>query len=242
MVSTRSRTSNVNKIIQPNDAVFDKDLLKSCKIKSEPTDDLIQYRSTEQCPITLKPESDIKKEPISDNEDQVEVIDSDLCLTGRTLRRKPERMSRSQNSKQLLDVSEKAQNATNNKSTKSNGRSQRLNVKKPNLKAHECQSCGKYFEFYGELQGHKQMDCEYKPEVRRLRCCKREFCSLQSLKRHKEIFHYNIRYFKCKNCGRTFYEKRQLVNHQKNMHPWDFESESSSESEHSEEESYVEIR
>ena len=113
MVSTRSRTSNANKIIQPNDAVFDKDLLKSCKIKSEPTDGLIQYRSTEQCPITFKPESDIKKEPISDNEDQVDVIDSDLSLTGRTLRRKPERMSRSQNNEQLLDVSEKAQNAFN---------------------------------------------------------------------------------------------------------------------------------
>ena len=182
MVSTRSRTSNVKKIIQPNDAIFDKDLLKLSKIKNEPNDeDLNQHKSTEQCLITIKLESDIKEEPISDAKDEVDVIDPNINLKGETLRRKPERISRNQKTNKFIAGPKKDSKATN-KSTRSKGRKQRLTKKRTNLKTYSCKSCGNLFQFYGELQCHH--DCWWQPKAMSQTCvpCKKGFSSLHSLK------------------------------------------------------------
>ncbi|XP_069508012.1 zinc finger protein 646 [Ambystoma mexicanum] len=76
-----------------------------------------------------------------------------------------------------------------------------------------CEICGRSYRHAGSLINHKQT---HKTGLFRCSVCQKRFFNMMALKNHNRI-HFEIKRFKCTECGKAFRLQKQLLAHQK-MH------------------------
>ncbi|KAJ1125618.1 hypothetical protein NDU88_004042 [Pleurodeles waltl] len=76
-----------------------------------------------------------------------------------------------------------------------------------------CEVCGRSYRHAGSLINHKQA---HKTGLFRCGVCQKRFFNMMALKNHNRI-HFEMKRYKCSDCGKAFRLQKQLLAHQK-MH------------------------
>lgn len=77
----------------------------------------------------------------------------------------------------------------------------------------KCEVCGRSYRHAGSLINHKQA---HKTGLFRCSVCQKRFFNMMALKNHNRI-HFEMKRYKCSDCGKAFRLQKQLLAHQK-MH------------------------